>query len=208
MIDVARVVQLHDDCVVRWHELPIDNPYQGVEALICEEHAWNFQLWHEEDIARSPDVGDAKVAQTKRTIDRLNQARNDAIERIDEWLAKWLAEHGVLAHPDARWNTETPGSAIDRLSVLALRIYHLNEQTMRADTSDAFRRSVEEKLTICHAQRQRLVHALEQLLSEITSGRCHHQPFRQLKMYNDPQLNPYLYGRTATGSPMAERLNR
>ncbi|GIW95868.1 MAG: hypothetical protein KatS3mg110_3909 [Pirellulaceae bacterium] len=197
MIEVGRIVQIHDETVRRWHSLPVDNPYQGFEALVCDQHAWNFRLWHEEDLARCPDAGDARIAQTKRTIDRLNQARNDAIERLDEWLADWLQQQGIQPLPGARWNTETPGSAIDRLSVLALRIYHLDEQLQRAEVTDQFKESVAQKLAICHRQRERLALALEQLLEEIRSGRCHHQPFRQLKMYNDPQLNPYLYSRGA-----------
>ena len=102
-------------------------------GLVLEQHRFNFLLWHEEDIARSPDVPDARIAAVKRAIDRYNQQRNDAIERIDEWLIQWLASAGVLPRSDARLNTETPGSAIDRLSILCLRIYHFEEQLDRRE---------------------------------------------------------------------------
>jgi hypothetical protein len=194
MIDVSRIVQLHDEAVVRWHHQPIDNPYEGIEFLVCAEHGWNFQLWHEEDIARSPEVGDSGVARAKRNIDRWNQCRNDAIEQIDDWIAHQLEQQAVVPLPGARWNTETPGNAIDRLSVLSLRLYHLQEQLTRSDISDELRQSITMKISVCHEQRRRLCLALQELLAEIAAGRCYHAPFRQFKMYNDPQLNPYLHG--------------
>jgi hypothetical protein len=193
MIDVATIVQLQDAAVIRWHSGPRDNPYQGFESLVCAEHGWNFELWHEEDLARSPDVPDSRIAQAKRTIDRLNQLRNDAIEQMDVYLYDWLQQNSIVARQDARWNTETPGSAIDRLSVLSLRIYHLQEQLARDDISADLRHSVETKIAVCYKQRDRLAAALQQLIHEICTGQCHHAPFRQFKMYNDPQLNPYLY---------------
>jgi hypothetical protein len=193
MIDVQRIQQLHGETVERWHEQPIDNPYDGIWWIICKQHSFNFLLWHEEDIARSPTVSDARIAEVKRAIDRYNQQRNDWIEKIDDWLTGYLAEARIAPAIDAPLNTETPGSAIDRLSILALRIYHLHEQLARDDVDQQHRQRTRQKLAICLAQQQDLGRSLSQLLADIHAGRKRHRTYRQLKMYNDPTLNPYLY---------------
>ena len=193
MIDVRHVTDLHLKMVIRWHEQDIDNPYDGVLGLVCQQFSYNFHLWHEEDTARSPDVGDARIARVKRAIDRLNQQRNDWIEKIDNWIAAELARRDVSPPPDAPLNTETPGSVIDRLSILALRIYHLQEQAQRRDVAPGHVQSVLQKLAVCLQQHDDLSVALSQLLTELLAGRKRHKTYRQLKMYNDPALNPYLY---------------
>jgi hypothetical protein len=193
MIDVRQITDLHRDMVVRWHSQEIDNPYHGFLALVCQQFTFNFQLWHEEDIARSRDVSDARIAAVKRNIDRFNQQRNDWIEKLDDYITAELEQRGIAPSLDAPQNTETPGSAIDRLSILALRIYHLEEQRQRGDVTREHRVSVERKLGICHLQHEDLSRSLEQLLDDIFAGRKRHKTYRQLKMYNDPTLNPYLY---------------
>lgn len=193
MIDVAQLRKLHEDTVERWHEQAIDNPYQGVWAIICKQHGFNFLLWHEEDVARSPDVPDRRIAEVKRAIDRYNQQRNDWIEKVDDWIEANLAERRVAAALDAPLNTETPGSVVDRLSILALRIYHLDEQLQRRDVDETHRQSVQHKLARCRLQQDDLSRSLEQLLADIQAGRKRHRTYRQFKMYNDPTLNPYLY---------------
>ena len=110
MIDTQRLHPLHDDTVARWHSQPIDNPYQGVWSIICTQHSFNFLLWHEEDVARSPDVSDRRIAEVKRAIDRYNQQRNDWIEKLDDWFSGHLAELRVAPAAHAPLNTETPGS--------------------------------------------------------------------------------------------------
>src|SRR5688572_7637589 len=125
---VLQITALQRKAVVHWHTAALDNPYDGLVAAVCQQHQFNFLLWHEEDIARSPDVGDKRIATVKRAIDRYNQQRNDWIEKIDEALVQLLAAEGVLPRADARLNTETPASAIDRLSIMTLRLYHLEEQ--------------------------------------------------------------------------------
>jgi hypothetical protein len=190
---VAQIAALHRDTVVRWHAEAPDNPYDGLLATICQQHQFNYWLWHEEDIARSPDVPDKRIAAVKRAIDRFNQQRNDWIEKIDEALVVLLATEGVLPRADARLNTDTPGSAIDRLSIMALRIYHLEEQLARAEIDAAQRCKVEERLARCHAQHADLSQSLAELLDDIWSGRKLLKVYRQMKMYNDPTLNPYLY---------------
>jgi hypothetical protein len=194
MIRVQDVLDLHASTVALWHHQEIRNPYHGFLQVVCEQHKFNFLLWHEEDIARSPNVTDSGIADVKRAIDRYNQQRNDWIERLDAFLIEWLARDGVAPQKGARLNTETPGSSIDRLSILALRIYHLQEQVDRTDATAEHKQKAADRLTICQTQRTDLSGALEELVAEIASGRKRLQLYRQLKMYNDPTMNPYLYG--------------
>ena len=192
-IDVPQLTKLLRETVARWHEQEIDNPFEGLQATVCQQHTFNYQLWHEEDIARSPDVSDTEIARVKRSIDRLNQQRNDWIEKIDDKITELLKCGDVTTATDAPLNTETPGSTLDRLSILALRVYHLREQLQRKDADEAHFESVEQKLAVCLMQREDLEMSLQQLLNDIFSGKKRHRTYRQFKMYNDPTLNPYLY---------------
>lgn len=193
MIDVKSILDLHHSMVVRWHAQPVDNLYDGVLGVICSQHSYNFMLWHEEEIAHNPEASDARVAQVKRTIDRYNQLRNNWIEKVDDWITEQLTRRGVAPQADARQNTETSGSVIDRLSVLALRIYHLEEQEARTDVPASHIESVRGKLAIARTQRQDLTLSLEQLLDDIAAGRKRHKTYRALKLYNDPALNPRVF---------------
>ncbi len=194
---VPQITELHRDAVCRWHERPIDNPfdnpYSGFLATVCEQHQFNYLLWHEEDVARSPEVGDHRIAEVKRAIDRYNQQRNDAIERIDEALLQSLSASGVQLQAGARLNTETPGAAIDRLSIMALRIYHLEEQAARDEVDRSHRQKVDERLSRCRVQHADLAWSLGELIADLQAGRKLLKIYRQMKMYNDPTLNPYLY---------------
>ncbi len=190
---VEQITHLHRDTVRRWHEEEIDNPYQGLLALVCRQHQFNYLLWHEEDIARSPTVSDSRIAEVKRTIDRYNQQRNDAIECIDEALIQTLAANSVVPQVGACLNTETPGAAIDRLSIMALRIYHLEEQAARTDVDQSHRDKVAPRLDRCRAQLADLASSLGELIADLNSGSKRLKLYRQMKMYNDPTLNPYLY---------------
>ena len=193
MIDVEKIVELQTETVSRWHQQPLDNPYEAIMATICRQHSFNYQLWHEEDIARSRDVTDAEIARVKRSIDSFNQQRNDWIEKVDDELTELVESQNVMIAEDAQMNTETPGSTIDRLSIMALRIYHLREQLDRDDVSQDHLDSVQQKIAICLLQQEDLKNALGQLLEDIFAGRKRHRTYRQFKMYNDPTLNPYLY---------------
>jgi hypothetical protein len=197
MIDVKTVTELHRTTVQRWHDQEINNPYEGILGLICEQHKRNYLLWHQEDIARSPNASDKQLADVKRAIDRLNQERNDHIERLDERLISQLAAWDVRPKPCAKLNTETPGSVVDRLSILALRIYHLEEQCERDDADESHRRRAALRLAACREQLHDLSKSLVQLLDDIVAGRKLLKVYRQFKMYNDPTMNPYLYAAPA-----------
>lgn len=198
MIDVGAITELHRETVDRWHREPIDNVYSGFLALVCAQHERNFRLWHEEDKARDPSADDATIAAVKRAIDRLNQQRNDHIERLDEAIIHMLAECGVAPAADAPLNTETPGSAIDRLSILALRLYHMQEQADREDVDQEHRRKAIDKLAVLREQHADLSRSLGELLADIASGKKRLKVYHQFKMYNDPSLNPYLYAGQST----------
>lgn len=197
MFQSSHIIHLHDSTTQRWHREPVDNPYSGFMAIVCQQHAFNFKLWHEEDIARSPDVTDTRIAQVKRNIDKLNQSRNDWIEKLDDWITETLDENAISAKDHAPINTETPGSVIDRLSIIAIRIYHLREQLDRRDVNQSHLESVRQKIAICQLQQAELGTALDELMADISLGNKRHRTYRQFKMYNDPSLNPYLYGRPA-----------
>jgi hypothetical protein len=193
MIDIRAVTELHRATVQRWHEAELDNPYEDFLQLVCEQHQRNYLLWHQEDMARNPEASDATIAAVKRRIDKLNQERNDWIENLDDALVRKLESWGARPRQRAKLNTETPGSAIDRLSILALRIYHMEEQARRADATPEHRARAGEKLTILREQLKDLSKSLGQLLADMAAGRKRLKVYRQFKMYNDPTLNPYLY---------------
>jgi hypothetical protein len=193
MIDVIQITALHRSTTQLWHKQEIENPFRDLLYLVCEQHKFNFLLWHEEDIARSRDVGDARIAAVKRAIDGYNQKRNDAIEKIDDYLKRELESRRIVPAETAKLNTETPGQAIDRLSILALRIYHMQEQVERENVDAEHRAIVGGKLDILRTQHEDLSAALEELLADTFAGRKRLKLYHQFKMYNDPMLNPYLY---------------
>jgi len=167
--------------------------WQFIEA----NHRCNNLLWDEEDQARRKDVPDSAIAANKRAIDGHNQRRNDAIERIDECL---LAElEGAARRSDARMSSETAGAMIDRLSILALKIFHMHLQTRRADASREHIETCAAKLARLEEQRRDLAACLDRLLAECAAGTAYFKVYRQFKMYNDPALNPYLYGGKQSG---------
>jgi hypothetical protein len=193
---VQRITTLHGETVTRWHIDPPDDKdskYDGLLGVVCQQHRFNFLLWHEEDVARSPDATDQRIAAVKRAIDRYNQQRNDWIEKIDEALVALLTAESILPRESARLNTETPGSAIDRLSIMSLRIYHFVEQLDRTDTDATHRKKSQECLDRCRLQHADLSRSLSELFEDVWSGRKMLKIYRQMKMYNDPTLNPHLY---------------
>ena len=199
-MSVPAIDSMLEYLVAHWHVVEPAHTEQGLGGRICDLHRFNFLLWHEEDIARSPDVTDARIAQVKRAIDKYNQARNDAIEKVDDWLIEELGRRDIVAGPNAPAATETPGSAIDRLSILELRRFHMREQIDRADATAEHREKAAARLAVLDMQRSHLVDALCRLTDEIFAGQRPLRVFRQMKMYNDPTMNPYLY---KTGSRTA-----
>ena len=183
-----------EELVGRWHDAEPMVDGGGLRDLIAALHRWNFLLWHEEDLARLPTAGDPAVAAVKRAIDRYNQSRHDSIEAVDDLLAAMLAERRIAPPAGARAATETPASALDRLSVLELRRYHMREESRRSSASGEHRARAAMRLGVLDLQREQLVAALDALLEEIFSGLRPLHRFRQMKMYNDPTLNPQLYG--------------
>lgn len=195
--DVTTLDALLTHLVDHWHHFEPEHSEEGLRGRVCDLHRYNFLLWHEEDIARSPNVTDGRIAQVKRAIDRYNQLRNDSIEKVDDWLVADLAAKGITAPVGAPAATETPGAALDRLSILELRRYHMREQMERADATQEHREKAAGRMMILDQQRQHLIEATDRLLAEIYAGERPLRVFRQMKMYNDPTMNPYLYKASA-----------
>ena len=184
---------LHDHFTVQWHSQPgIPSQYQGLVRLVLEQHHRNFQLWHEEDRARIPDASPEAIATVKRNIDRINQGRNDLMEEIDRAILDSLPQVDASR---AELHSETPGMMIDRLSILSLKLYHSREEAERRDADEDHRERNTERLKILEEQRSDLVESLQRLWSGLQSGRRRFKLYRQLKMYNDPLLNPEVYRR-------------
>jgi hypothetical protein len=159
-----------------------------------QNHRYNALLWAEEDLARRPHVPDAAIAENKRHIDGFNQRRNDAVERIDDAILQGLA---ATMNAEAPLHSETAGMMIDRLSILSLKIHAMHLQTVRTDVDTAHVASTTEKLTRLNEQRADLAHCLDALLNACAGGTRRYKIYRQFKMYNDPTLNPQIYGATA-----------
>ena len=194
LLDVGWLLQRQLSQVGDWHNVQnIPESGDPLYQLVSEQHHTNFDLWHEEDKARDPVASDAIIATLKRSIDRLNQKRNDEIEKIDEALQEELGQLSVRIMADARLNSETPGSMIDRLSISALKIYHMDEETKRVDASSEHQKNCEAKLMLLQEQRRDLGKCLMEFLEDLVFGRKSLKVYRQMKMYNDSSLNPVLY---------------
>jgi hypothetical protein len=187
----TNIPHLHDTATTHWHTpaSPLAPTTTPLETLILAQHRANFDLWHTEDRARIPNVtGEAMIA-IKHDIDRLNQQRNDLAEQIDNTLLT-LAPH---QNPTAPLHSETPGLMIDRLSILALKIFHTAEETHRPGATTEHHQRNRDRLTLLTEQRNDLATALTDLWTQVLSGQRRFKLYRQLKMYNDPTLNPAVY---------------
>ncbi|WP_368149229.1 DUF4254 domain-containing protein [Alistipes senegalensis] len=180
----------------RWDDVdhPIDNPYTPgtIDHLLYHKNWIDTVQWHLEDIIRDPEIDPAEALKIKRRIDKSNQDRTDMVEYVDSYLLDKYKE--VVPAPDARLNTETPAWAIDRLSILALKIYHMAREAERTDVDDEHRAACRKKLDVLLSQQVDLSRAIEELIEDIEAGRKYMKTYKQMKMYNDPALNPVLYG--------------
>jgi len=173
-------------------EVPAVEEPDGFARLVLEQCAENWQLWNQEDQARRTDVSDSVIAAVKRAIDKLNQRRNDLIEKLDEAL---LAGLGPAVNDSAPLSSETPGSMIDRLAILGLKCYHMEREAGRTAAGEEHCARCRGKLAVLREQRGDLAGCLDELLAEARAGRRRFKVYRQFKMYNDPELNPELHGR-------------
>ena len=173
-------------------DTPINNPYEkgSIENRLYLKCWIDTVQWHLEDIIRDPHIDPLEALALKRRIDRSNQDRTDLVEQIDSYFRQIYSNVNLL--PDTRLNTESPAWAVDRLSILALKIYHMQQETERTDASAEHIAKCREKLQVLLQQREDLSLALDQLLDDIAAGRKYMKEYKQMKMYNDEELNPIL----------------
>jgi len=176
-------------------DFPCPNQYPAgtLEHILFEKNWVDAVQWHLEDIIRDPNIDPVEALELKRRIDRSNQVRTDMVEEIDSWFRDKFKN--VTTAPDATFNTESPAWALDRLSILALKIWHMREQTLRSDAAPDHIERCKAKLDVLTEQRSDLTKAIDELLDDIADGRKYMKVYRQMKMYNDPATNPVLYGK-------------
>lgn len=188
--DAQEIAKLQADLTALWHEQAPAASDEGFLRLVQENHQRNFELWHEEDVARRDDLGFERVYQAKRAIDRFNQERNNFIEEMDKVLVSVLQP----VASGCPMNSETPGMIIDRLSILALKGYHMREETLRLGASEEHKTNCAAKLARILLQRDDLTRSLAELVVAVQEKTRTFAVYYQFKMYNDPALNPQLYG--------------
>lgn len=195
LVSATAVVTLQDLSTALWHGKPAPGfalPKNEFLALVLELHRANFELWHIEDQARAPGASDRQIAETKRAVDRTNQRRNDLAEQCDALLLCQLESHKLPA-ADAELHSESPGLMLDRLSILALKIYHTGEEMERANAPEGHAERNRERLALLESQRGDLANCLDAVWAKVVAGERRFKIYRQLKMYNDPSLNPAMY---------------
>ncbi|MEC9491606.1 DUF4254 domain-containing protein [Flexistipes sp.] len=196
MIDTNNLADKMYKLISEWHikdnfnQQSLNSSLDDAIVLLVR---YNYELWHQEDIARDPNANDSEIAQVKRNIDKLNQKRNNMIEEVDEIISELLSEKVIELSENASMNSETPGSIIDRLSINMLKIYHMEEQTERKDATAEHIKSCKSKLKILQMQKDDLSKCLNELMEDLIKGNKFFKVYRQMKMYNDPNLNPVLY---------------
>jgi hypothetical protein len=179
-------LQDHVDAV-----MPLKFKKDSLEHLLYQKNWIDTVQWHLEDIIRSPEIDPSELVAIKRRIDSSNQHRTDTVELIDEFLFNQLKDVDHQAH--ARLNSETPAWLLDRMSILQLKIYHFREQLARESISEGQKASVAHKLSVLLVQEQDLAQCYDELISDLQQGNKYMKLYKQMKMYNDPNLNPVLY---------------
>jgi len=179
-------------------DTPIANPYKdkSIESWLYLKNWIDTVQWHLEDIIRDPEIDPVKALAIKRRIDRSNQDRTDIVELIDSYFLEKFS--GVTTLPGATINTESPAWAVDRLSILALKIFHMRIEAERTDTSAEQQKRCRDKLAVLMEQKKDLSTAIDMLLDDMSAGRKYMKVYKQMKMYNDPTLNPVLYGQNGS----------
>jgi hypothetical protein len=190
MINIEEITSLQEQTIQRWKLYGVDLKANGFLGIVEENHAFNFQLWHAEDKARRDDLGYEFVYLAKREIDRNNQKRNDRMEAMDLFLSECLSPN---FSSECAVHSETPGMMIDRLSILALKSYHMNIEANRLTADESHRKMCQQKLNVILMQRKQLAECLRNLIQEILDKTKTFYTYRQFKMYNDKSLNPQLY---------------
>ncbi|MBL3582129.1 DUF4254 domain-containing protein [Oleidesulfovibrio alaskensis] len=204
---LERAFDAQADATARWHDSEPDTATQAgkqvtenepalaaLHRLVLAQHLMNFKLWHVEDIARRKDVGPEVIADCKYRIDGYNQQRNDYMEKVDICMISLMDPLLPPAHEQVRINTESLGMAVDRLSILSLKMFHMLEQAAREDAPEQHRENCRAKLAVLAEQRHDLSRAVMELLDDYARGVKRPKTYYQFKMYNDPDLNPELYG--------------
>ena len=195
ILSAEEIIRQHDRLTALWHREPAALPQQTHGTFldtVIAQHLANFELWHTEDKARAPQATAHDLAEVKRAIDRINQRRNDLSERCDTLLLDHLRALN-LPNPKAELNSESPGLIIDRLSILALKLFHTEEEIERPGSPIGHAERNRERLEILISQRNDLAACLDRLWQQTLAGERRFKLYRQLKMYNDPALNPAVY---------------
>ena len=188
------ITALHDQCTAAWHQTvpAVADALTGFDRTLAEQHLANFELWHLEDMARAPQATDQDLARGKRLIDQANQRRNDLSEQCDVLLLESLSQQQLPA-PDAPLHSESPGLILDRLSILSLKLFHTREEIDRPGSPAGHSERNRQRLQILLEQRGDLAGALDSLWQQVLDRQRGFKLYRQLKMYNDPALNPAVY---------------
>lgn len=198
MLSANAIVHLHQRATRAWH-LTAQDDFEATGsdwlAVVARQHRANFDLWHIEDEARTPGASDSQIADVKRRVDQTNQRRNDLSEELDRILLDWLQARG-LPNSEAELHSESPGLIIDRLSILALKIYHTGEEAERQDAPPGHAERNRRRSAILEEQHADLASCLDALWRQTLAGTRRFKLYRQLKMYNDPSLNPAIYLKT------------
>ena len=199
MLKADLCYRIFEKSIVDYHQTdnvdsPISNPYkEGFDALLYAKNWIDTVQWHLEDIIRKPDIDPAQALQIKRRIDKSNQDRTDMVEKIDDYFLELFKN--VEPKQGARINSETPAWLLDRMSILMLKIYHMEEQTKRTDATSDHIAKCEQKLAVLLEQKDDMRNAFNELMEDIASGTRKFKVYRQMKMYNDASLNPMLYAK-------------
>lgn len=197
-LNPTKITALQQELTGRWHSQPCEVISSDEFLVLVEEnHKRNFTLWHHEDDARREDMGFEFIYHAKRAIDQNNQQRNDFIEKMDKHL---FALFGNYFTDNTPMNSETPGSIVDRLSIMALKQFHMQEEVDRTDATNDHIEKCSQKLSVIKKQIIDLRTALENLLNDCSEGSRGFRVYFQFKMYNDPELNPALYNKPNSDS--------